>query len=99
MNYHENEAIEEIIQEKTNIVENESEEALKQLVSLAQDIRRMEQEGNQFVTKISLRSLLKIGKLTDIMDIRNASKTVLLGIADPTDRQSLKEMINTQKFN
>ena len=96
--YHENGAIEEILKDNTNILENESENALKQLVSLAQDIRRMEQEGNQFVTKISTRDLLKVGRLTDIMNIRDATKTVFLGIADPTDKQSLKEMINTQKF-
>lgn len=96
--YHENGAIEEILKDNTNILENESEKALKQLVSLAQDIRRMEQEGNQFVTKISTRSLLKVGRLTDIMDIRDATKTVFLGEADPTDRQSLREMIETQKF-
>ena len=96
--YHENGAIEEILKDNTNILENESEKALKQLVSLAQDIRRMEQEGNQFVTKISTRSLLKVGRLTDIMDIRDATKTVFLGEADPTDKQSLREMIETQKF-
>ncbi len=98
MDYHESAAIEEILKDNTNILENESEKALKQLVSLAQDIRRMEQEGNQFVTKISTRSLLKVGRLTDIMDIRDATKTVFLGEADPTDKQSLREMIETQRF-
>ncbi len=97
-NYHEAEAIAEILRTKTNIVENESEKALTQLVSLAQDIRRMEQEGNQFVTKISTRDLLKVSRLTDIMGIREATKTIFLGIADPTDKQSLKEMIDTQRF-
>ena len=97
--YHESQAIEEILKDNTNILENESQQALSQLVSLAQDIRRMEQEGNQFVTKISTRDLLKVGRLTDIMDIRDATKTVFLGIADPTDKQSLKEMINTQRFD
>lgn len=96
--YHEDEAIQEILKDNTSIVENESEKALEQLVSLAQSIRQFEQEGNEYITKISTRDLIKIGRLTDIMSIENAAKTVILGIADPTDEQSLREMINTQKF-
>lgn len=96
--YHEDEAIEEIIKENTNIIENEGEEALAQLVSLAQDIRRFEQEGNEYITKISLRTIIKVARLTEIMDIHEATKTVFLGIADPTDEQSIREMINTQRF-
>lgn len=97
--YHESHAIEEIIADNTNIVENEGKHELGELVDLAQDIRRMEQEGNDYITKISTRDLLKIGRLTDIMSIEEAAKTVILGIADPTDEDSLREMINTQKFH
>jgi hypothetical protein len=71
---------------------------VKQLVSLAQDIRRMEQEGTQLVTQVSTRDLLKVGRLTDIMSVRDATKTVLLGIADPADEQSIREMIETHRF-
>lgn len=96
--YHENAAIQEIIADNTNILENEVERNLEELVKLAQDIRRMEQEGNDYITKISTRDLIKVGRLTDIMDIEDAAKTVLLGIADPTDEHSIREMINTQGF-
>lgn len=96
--YHESGAIEEIIGQNTNIVENESRDSLSQLVSLAEDIRRQEQEGNQIVSKISTRDLIKVGRLTDIMDIREATKTVFLGIADPADEHSIREMIDTQRF-
>jgi nitric oxide reductase NorQ protein/cobaltochelatase CobS len=97
--YHESQAIEEIIKDNSNIIENESEEALSSLVDLAQDIRRQEQSGNSIITKISSRSLIKVARLTDVMGIRNATKTVFLGIADPTDEQSISEMIETQKFD
>jgi len=96
--YHESAAIEEIIRQNTDMAENESEKAVKQLVSLAQDIRRMEQEGTQLVTQVSTRDLLKVGRLTDIMSVRDATKTVLLGIADPADEQSIREMIETHRF-
>jgi len=96
--YHESEAIEDIIKNRTNIVENESEKALSSLVSLAQDIRRQEQSGNEIISKVSTRDLIKVGRLTDIMDVREATKTVLLGIADPTDRDSIRELVETQKF-
>lgn len=97
--YHESEAIIEIVKENTDIVENTSEQALKQLVNLVQDIRMQEQAGNEIMTKISMRDMIKVGRLTDIMDIDDAAKTVFLGIADPTDKQSIKEMINTQRFS
>jgi len=97
--YHENKAIEDIIKKRTDIVENESEEALQSLVSLAQDIRRQEQSGNEIMSKVSTRDLLKVGRLTDIMDIRNATKTVLMGIADPTDKDSIRELVETQRFS
>lgn len=96
--YHENEAIEEIVASRTNIVENESEQALKQLVKLAEDIRIQEQSGNGIMTKVSTRDIIKAARLTDIMDIENAAKTVFLGIADPTDKEGIREEINTHKF-
>lgn len=97
--YHEEEAIQEIITDNTNILENEGENELEQLVSLAQDIRQFEQEGNDYITKISTRDLLKVGRLTDIMGIRDATMTVFMGIADSTDEDAIKEMINTQRFH
>lgn len=96
--YHEDEAIEEIIAQNTDILGNEGEHNLEQLVELAQDIRGMEQEGNDIITKISTRDLIKVGRLTDIMDIEDAAKTVFLGVADPTDKHGIREMINTQDF-
>jgi len=96
--YHDSKALQEIISDNSNIVQNESQEALESLVQLAQDIRQQEQSGNSVVTSISSRSLIKVGRLTDIMDIREAVKTVFLGLADPTDEQSIKEMVETQRF-
>jgi MoxR-like ATPase len=97
--YHENAAIEEILRNRTDIVENESETAMKQLVDLAQAIRINEQSGNDIVTKISTRDLIKVGRLTDLMSVREATKTVFLGIADPTDKDSIREEIRSQQFN
>lgn len=96
--YHEPEALKEILKDRTDIVENESEGALNSLVSLADDIRRQEQSGTDIMTKISTRDLIKTGRLTDIMDIRDATKTVFLGVADPTDEQSIRELVETQSF-
>jgi nitric oxide reductase NorQ protein len=96
--YHEEPALEEIVRERTNIVENEGENTLHNLVGLVSTIRQQEQAGTDFVTKISTRDLIKIGRLTDIMPIRNAAKTVILGIADPTDRTSLREEIEATNF-
>ena len=96
--YHENEAIEEIVSKNSNIIENEGKNALKQLVNLAESIRIQEKSGNQIMTKISTRDIIKVARLTDIMDIRQAVKTIFLGVADPTDKESIKEEINTQNF-
>lgn len=96
--YHETDALKEILEERTNIVENASRTALEQLVSLAEDIRRQEQAGQEILTKISTRDLIKVGRLTDIMSVREATKTVFLGVADPTDEQAIRETISSQKF-
>jgi nitric oxide reductase NorQ protein/cobaltochelatase CobS len=96
--YHEDRALVEIISSRTEVVQNESEEALTSVIDLVQRIRQQEQSGTQFVTKVSTRDLIKICRLTDIMDIRDACKTVILGIADPTDKEALKEEIKDTKF-
>lgn len=96
--YHEKEALKQIVSERTDIVDNESQQALESLIGLTQAIRQQEQEGTQFVTKISTRDIIKICRLTDIMSIRNATKTVMLGIADPTDEQPIKSEINSINF-
>jgi nitric oxide reductase NorQ protein len=96
--YHEKEALVEIINNRTDIVGNESKSALNSLVDLAQAIRQQEQQGTQYVTKISTRDLIKIGRLTDIMPIRNAAKTVMLGVADPTDKTAIREEIEATNF-
>ncbi len=96
--YHDPRAEKEILKTRTPIVQNAGSGAMDGLVTLANDIRMQEQNGNEIMTKISTRDLIKAGTLTEIMDIRNAVKTVFLGIADPTDEQSIKELIETQKF-
>lgn len=96
--YHESGALNEIMTTRTNIAENESQSALDSLIDLVQAIRQQEQEGTQYVTKISTRDLIKIGKLTEIMPIRNATKTVILGIADPTDKAAIREEIKATNF-
>lgn len=97
MNYHDKEAIKSIVKKRTDIVENASKNALDELVNLTQDIRNMEQSGGEIVTKISTRDLIKVGKFTKIKSIEDATKEVFLGIADPTDRDAIKDMIETQK--
>jgi len=96
--YHDDKALFEILTDNSNVLENEGEKSVKQLVNLIQDIRRQEQSGNNIVSKISARDASKVCRLTEIMSIRDACKTVFLGIADPTDKTSLREEIDTQKF-
>lgn len=96
--YHEEPALKEILQNRTAIVDNASEDALNSLVTLVQNIRQQEQAGTQYVTKISTRDLIKIGRLTDIMPVRNAAKTVILGVADPTDKTAIREEIEATNF-
>lgn len=87
-----------ILQERTNIIKNSSEAAVDSLIQLVNDIRQQEQQGNDVMTKINTRSLLKIGNLTEIMNIKEATRTVLIGVADEVDEQPIREMIKTQKF-
>lgn len=96
--YHEEMALKQIVKNRSDILENESEAALDALVSLANDIRRQEQAGNSIITKISTRDIIKTARLTDIMSIQEACLTVFLGVSDPTDEDSIKEFIKTQKF-
>jgi len=96
--YHDKNALKEIVGNRTNIVENCSESELSSLISLVQDIQTQEQQGTEIMTKVSTRDIIKIGRLTDIMSIRNATKTIIIGIADPVDEAALKEMIKTQNF-
>lgn len=96
--YHEADALKEILRGRSNVVENESEEALESFIQLVNDIRRQEQSGQQIMTKVASRDCIKVCRLTDIMDMRNAVKTVLLGIADPTDEDAIRELVETQRF-
>ena len=96
--YHEKDALEEILRNRTPILENESESALETLVDMAGVLRQMEQQDTEIVTKVSTRTLIKIGRLTDIMSIRNACRTILMGIADPTDENAIKSEINGRNF-
>jgi MoxR-like ATPase len=99
--YHDPMALREILENRTNIVENAGESALDSLVGdrnqtgLVPNIRQQEQSGNEIVTKVSTRDLIKIGRLTDIMSAQRATETVILGIADPTDREALANDIPT----
>lgn len=97
--YHEAEALKEIMRDNTNIVENEGESALDGVIDLANDIRRQEQAGNDIMTKISTRDLIKTGRLTDIMNVKQATETIFLGVADKTDEQSIRSLIQSQKFH
>lgn len=92
------EAEKTILSERTNIMQNESEAAVDSLIRLVNDIRMQEQQGNDVMTKINTRSLLKIGNLTEIMSLKEATRTVLLGVADEVDEQPIREMIKTQRF-
>lgn len=88
-----------ILQERTDIVENESEFAARNLISLANDIREQEQSGNDYMTKIGLREILQVAELTEIMDIRNAVETIFISTAEPEDKKGIEEAISTQKFD
>lgn len=96
--YHEAEALEEIIKNKTDIENNTDSSSIGSLVNLAQAIRQQEQKGTQYVTKISTRDLIKVGRLTDIMPIREATKTVFLGVADATDKGAIRDEIKATNF-
>lgn len=96
--YHDEDALKEILQERTDIVKHTSERALDELIELADDIRTQEQSDNDIITKISTRDLIKVGRMTKIKNIEDATKEIFLGIADPTDENAIEEMINTQAF-
>jgi len=96
--HHNDDALKEILKNKTDIVENGTENALDSLINLAQNIRTQEQAGTQYVTKISTRDLIKVGKLTNIMSIREATATVFLGVADETDETPIENEIAATNF-
>jgi len=96
--YHETEALKEILRSRSNVVENESEDTLDSFISFVNDIRKQEQQGQQIMTKVASRDCIKVCRLTDIMSMREAAKTVIGGVADPTDKDAIMEMLNTQRF-
>ena len=87
-----------ILKERTDIVENTSEGAAKNLIRFANDIRQQEQSGNSYLSKISSRTLLKTAKLTDIMSIKDAIRTVFVGEAYEEDKDAIKEDLRSRKF-
>lgn len=87
-----------ILKERTNIIENVGEESTKNLIRFANDIRRQEQSGNDYLTKISTRTLIKTAKLTDIMGIKEAIRIVFLGEAYKEDEDAIKEDLRSRNF-
>lgn len=88
-----------ILKERTGIVQNESEKAASALIQFANDIRRQEQSGNDYLTKISTRELIKVGKLTEIMGIREAINIVFTGVAYEEDKDAIREDLRSRKFH
>lgn len=87
-----------ILAERTNIVENAGEDKTRAFIKFANDIRNQEQSGNNLLTKVSSRALLKVGKLTDLMSLKDAARTVLKGEAYEEDKDAILEDLNTRKF-
>lgn len=96
--YHNDDGLMEIIQNNTDLVEREGEATTENFIDLVQDIRRQEQAGSEILTKISSRDVIKVARLTEIMPIKEACRTILLSIADPTDEHAIREMIRTQNL-
>lgn len=80
-----------ILRDRTDIIENFGEESTKNLIQFANDIRKQEQSGNSYISKIGSRELLKTAKLTDIMDLRDAIRTVFIGAAYEEDKDAIRE--------
>lgn len=80
-----------ILKDRTDIIENVGEESAKNLIQFANDIRKQEQSGNTYLSKISSRELLKTAKLTNMMDLRDAIKTVFIGAAYEEDKDAIRE--------
>lgn len=87
-----------ILKERTNIVAQEGEEAAENLIKFANDIRRQEQSGNNYITKISTRTCMKAAKLTEIMDMEGAIRTAFLGEAYMEDEDAIKEDLRSRNF-
>ena len=98
MPYHDDDAILEIIKKRSNAIDNVGEAPVRKMIEVAQNIRRQEQSENDYITKISTRDLIKASRLTDMMDMESAVKTVFLGIADPSDKDAIKGDIRDEKF-
>jgi len=80
-----------ILKDRTDIIENVGEESAKNLIQFANDIRRQEQSGNTLLSKISSRELIKAAKLTNIMDLKDAIRTVFIGAAYEEDKDAIRE--------
>jgi MoxR-like ATPase len=80
-----------ILRDRTDIIENVGEESTKNLIQFANDIRKQEQSGNNYLTKIGIRNCVKVAKLTNMMDLRDATKTVFVDSAYEEDKDAIKE--------
>lgn len=87
-----------ILSERTDVMNTAGESAVDTLLDIAQNLRNMEQSDTEIMTKISTRDLIKTAKLTETMSMRDACKTILVGIAKETDKQSIRDEIKSRKF-
>lgn len=87
-----------IVKNRTNIEEYCTEEQIEKVIDIANLIRAqsMSNEG-EIDSPISPRDTVKVGKLVEMMDLRSAVEMAFLGSADPLDKDSIREIIRTEK--
>ena len=78
----------ELLVERTPIEADQAES----LVELANDLRNA--LGEQLMTPVSTRDLLKIGKLTEMMGLSQATQMTFDGVAHPSDSNQISRQID-----
>lgn len=87
-----------IVVNRTNIEDHCTEEQIETVIEIANLIRAqsMSNEG-EINSPISPRDTVKVGKLVEMMDLRSAVEMAFLGAADPLDKDSIRDIIRTEK--
>lgn len=80
----------DLIVEKTGI---DSSDARK-LTRIASKLRKSRQEGD-IMTPISTRDLIKIGKMSDIMSLKEATHRIFGGVAKEHDKRAVQKVCDT----
>ena len=95
LDYLEAEAEKGLLKERSEQAENLSDEQLDSLIDVANDIRS--QRAGEMQTEVSPRDLVKVVDATEMMSLREACRAILVDGADPSDRDGIAEIVNTEK--